>query len=302
MQVSQITLHQQGPCLSRLIAGVWRMAEWQQSPDETLAFIEQCLELGITSFDHADLYGDYTCEAIFGRALKADPALRSRIQLVSKCGIKLVSKNRPNHHLKHYDTSYDHILVSVDNSLKSLQTDYLDLLLIHRPDPLMNADQVAAAFTQLQEAGKVLHFGVSNFRPSQVDLLASRLKRPLVTNQVEISVMHLDPCLDGTLDHCQQLRMAPMAWSPLSGGELFAGESPKALRLRTTLGAIAELNQASIDQVALAWLLTHPAQILPILGTGNLERLRSAAVAEQLKLTREQWFAIWTASTGAEVP
>ena len=244
----------------------------------------------------------YTCEAIFGRALKADPALRSRIQLVSKCGIKLVSKNRPNHHLKHYDTSCDHILVSVDNSLKSLQTDYLDLLLIHRPDPLMNADQVAAAFTQLQEAGKVLHFGVSNFRPSQVDLLASRLKRPLVTNQVEISVMHLDPFLDGTLDHCQQLRMAPMAWSPLSGGELFAGESPKALRLRTTLGAIAELNQASIDQVALAWLLTHPAQILPILGTGNLERLRSAAVAEQLKLTREQWFAIWTASTGTEVP
>jgi len=302
MRVSQIMLHQQGPCLSRLIAGVWRMAEWQQSPDETLTFIEQCLELGITTFDHADLYGDYTCEAIFGRALKADPALRSRIQLVSKCGIKLVSKNRPNHHIKHYDTSYDHILASVDNSLKSLQTDYLDLLLIHRPDPLMDADQVALAFTQLQKAGKVLHFGVSNFQPSQVDLLASRLKRPLVTNQVEISVMYLDPFLDGTLDQCQQLRMAPMAWSPLGGGELFTGESPKALRLRAALGTIAELNQASIDQVALAWLLTHPAQILPILGTGNLERLRSAAVAEHLKLTREQWFAIWTASTGTDVP
>jgi predicted oxidoreductase len=300
MRVSQVTLHQ-GPSLSRLIAGVWRMAEWRQG-ETPAAFVEHCIDLGITTFDHADLYGDYTCEAIFGAALKADPTLRSQIQLISKCGIKLVSKNRTDHKIKHYDTSREHILASVDNSLRALQTDYLDLLLLHRPDPLMDADQVAVAFAQLQQSGKVRHFGVSNFQPSQIDLLASRLELPLVTNQVEISVMHLDTFLDGTLDQCQQFRIAPMAWSPLGGGKLLTSDSPKALRLRAALQAIAEPNQASIDQVALAWLLAHPAQILPILGTGNLKRLQSAAAAEQLKLTREQWFTIWTASTGVEVP
>jgi len=300
MPISQAVGHEPIPQFSKLIQGVWRMAEWRLSPEETLLFIHQCLELGITTFDHADLYGDYTCEALFGAALKIDPALRSQLQLISKCGIKLVTKNRPNHTIKHYDTSREHILASVDHSLKALHTDYLDVLLIHRPDPLMSADEIGEAFTQLKQMGKVLHFGVSNFLPSQFDLLASRLPFPLVANQIEISVLHLTAFADGTIDQCQRLRIAPMAWSPLGGGELFSG-SPKAVRVRAALTAIAQLNDATIDQVALAWLLSHPAGILPILGTGNLARIR-AATAATLSLTREQWFTIWTASMGVEVP
>jgi predicted oxidoreductase len=278
------------------------MAEWQQSPQERLFLIQRCVDLGITTFDHADLYGDYTCEGLFGDALKLEPALRSRIQLVTKCGIKLVSKNRPEHRIKHYDTSYDHILKSIDRSLQQLRTEYLDLLLIHRPDPLMDADQVAAAFTDLKQSGKVRHFGVSNFLPSQFELLSSRLTFPLVTNQIEISVMHLDAFADGTLDQCQRLKAIPMAWSPLGGGQLFSN-SPKAVRLQRALAAVAQqLDHASIDQVALAWLLAHPAKIVPILGTGKLARIESAIKAEQFNLTREQWFTIWTASTGVDVP
>jgi predicted oxidoreductase len=293
----------QGSLCSRLVLGVWRLGEWQMKTKDIRHLIHTCLEFGITTVDHADLYGDYTCESLFGEALREEPALREKLQLISKCGIKLISPNRPAHTIKHYDTSRAHILASVDNSLQQLQTDYLDVLLLHRPDPLMNADETAAAFTTLLEAGKVRHFGVSNFTPSQFDLLASRLSFPLVTNQVEISVMHLDAFLDGTLDQCQRLRIAPMAWSPLGGGDLFRSATPQAERLRSALATIGEqLGGATIDQVALAWLLSHPANIIPILGTGNLDRISAAVSATALTLTREQWFTIWSASTGTEVP
>lgn len=302
MVLTQIKLHESGMPCSRMSLGVWRMAEWQMSVAERLTFIQSCLELGITTFDHADIYGGYTCEGLFGEALAKEPSLRSQMQLISKCGIKLVTPNRPDHRIKYYDTSAAHILDSVENSLQELRTDYLDLLLIHRPDPFMDADDTAAAFTQLKQAGKVLHFGVSNFLPSQFDLLASRLSFPLITNQVEISVMHLNAFQDGMLDQCQRLRIAPMAWSPLGGGSLFQEDSSQALRLCAAMTSLAqELGQATIDQIALAWLLSHPASIVPILGTGNLDRLHSAVAAENLRLTREQWFAIWTASTGADV-
>lgn len=303
MPIPQILLHPQGCRCSRLAMGVWRMAAWQMSPSELRSFVQHCLDLGITTFDHADIYGNYTCEALFGTLLQAEPSLRDRLQIITKCGIKLISPNRPEHSIKHYDSSRNHILASVDNSLKALHTDYLDVLLIHRPDYLMHADEMAEAFTTLKQAGKVLHFGVSNFLPSQVALLASRLDFPLVTNQIELSVMHLTPFTDGTLDQCQQLQMAPMAWSPLGGGELFRGKSAKAERLRQALSTIAQQHEhASIDQVALAWLLTHPANILPILGTQSIDRLQSAVAAFNLKLTREQWYSIWVASTGIEVP
>ncbi len=305
--IPAISLHAAGPTVSRLILGVWRLASWQQSPQETLALIQQCQEWGITTIDHADIYGNYTCEALFGTALQGKSSLRSQLQLITKCGIKLVSSNRPDHTIKHYDTSYEHILTSVDTSLRNLRTDYLDLLLIHRPDPFMDADATAAAFIHLQQTGKVRHFGVSNFSPSQFDLLASRLPFPLVTNQIEISVLHLNAFTDGTLDQSQRLKTAPLAWLPFGGGRLFREESPQAERLRRVLSEIAaQLTHSStpvtIDQVALAWLLSHPARIVPILGTGNLERIRAATVAINLKLTREQWFTIWTASTGTEVP
>jgi predicted oxidoreductase len=301
--VPQITLSQNGLSCSRVVHGLWRLAGWNRSVSQIRATIDLCLENGITTFDHADIYGDYTCERLFGDALAAAAVDRSRIQLVTKCGIKLVSPNRPGHRIKSYDTSRSHILASVDNSLKCLHTDYIDLLLIHRPDPLMDPDEVNGAFVTLRDSGKVRHFGVSNFLPSQFESLASRLDVPLVTNQVQYSVMHLAAHADGTIDLCQKLAIHPMAWSPLGGGKLFHEDSAQAGALRETLGRIGRhLGGASIDQVALAWVLRHPVQFAVVLGTGNASRIGKAVEALDLPLSREQWFEIWQTSAGRDVP
>ncbi len=300
---SRIQLAAGGPTFSRTIPGMMRLNQWGMNKAAIADWIQGCLDMGVTTFDHADIYGRYTCETLFGEALAIRPELRDRIEIVTKCGIKLVSPNRPEHHLPHYDTSTAHILASVENSLHELHTDRIDLLLIHRPDPLMDADAVAEAFTRLRAAGKVLHFGVSNFTPFQLDLLASRLDFPLVANQVEISVMHMDALHDGTLDHCQQHRITPMAWSPVGGGALFVGAGEQETRLRNAIEEIgAALGGAALDQVALAWLLALPSHPLPVLGTGKLERVRAAVEAESLVLTRQQWFTIWKASAGHNVP
>ena len=303
MSVQPIHLSPDGPQISRLALGLWRLVDWDLDDAGLLALIHASLDLGITTFDHADIYGDYRCQELFGRALALEPGLRQRLQLVTKCGIKLVSERRPAHRIKHYDTGQAHIVASVDNSLRALRVDHVDLLLIHRPDPLMDADGVAEAFVRLRRSGKVLSFGVSNFTPWQFDLLASRLDFPLVTNQVELSVLHMDTLHDGTLDQCQRLRIAPMAWSPLAGGRLFRGDDERAVRVRQALQAVGqELGGASPDQVALAWILHHPARVVPILGTGNVERLRRGAAALDLSLSRQQWFALWAASAGRDVP
>ena len=301
--VPAIRLGENGPSFSRLVHGLWRLAGWGKDTRQVRALIDCCLERGITTFDHADIYGDYTCEQLFGEALAEAAIDRASIQFVTKCGIKLISRRRPNHRTKSYDTSAAHITASVENSLRSLRTDYIDLLLIHRPDPLMDPAEVNEAFVALREAGKVRHFGVSNFLPSQFDLLAARLDVPLVTNQIEYSVMCLEAHADGTVDQCQRLDVRPMAWSPLGGGRLFHEESEQAERLRETLGRIGhQVGGASIDQVALAWVLMHPARFLPVLGTGNASRIRKAVEALEITLSREQWFEIWIASTGRDVP
>jgi predicted oxidoreductase len=253
--------------------------------------------------DHADIYGNYAVEEIFGRALGGQSALRGRLELVSKCGIKLLSPKRPEHRLKTYDTSREHITESVHASLRNLRTDYLDVLLIHRPDPLMNADEMAEAFTALRQAGKVKHFGVSNFTPSQFALIQSRLDFPLVTNQIEFSVLYLPPLYDGTLDQCQQLRVPPMAWSPLAGGKLFTNTDERSTKTGVALQKVGEeLGGAGVEQVALAWIMKHPANAMPVLGTGRPERIRESARAASLQLSRDQWFEILAASAGQEVP
>ena len=303
MTVSRIQMTDSGPEFSRLVAGVWRLGEWGMDTRGLLNFIHGCLDLGITTFDNADIYGGYACEGLFGAALAAEPGLRDRLELVTKCGIQLVTGNRPGNRVHHYDTSRDHIIGAAENSLRELHTDTLDLLLIHRPDPLMDADEVAEAFGALWAAGKVRHFGVSNFLPWQFHLLQSRLDLPLVTNQIELSVLHLAALHDGTLDHAQRLRVPPMAWSPLAGGRLLDAHDERAGRVRTALEAVGrELGGAAVDQVALAWLLRHPARVLPVLGSGRIERIHAAAMAEGLRLDRQQWFAIWEASAGREVP
>lgn len=287
---------------STIIHGLWRLAEWKLSTNEILRLIEECLALSVTTFDHADIYGRYTCEAMFGEALALKPSLREQMQLVTKCGIKLMTPQRPEQKLNFYDSSKVHILASVDRSLQNLRTDYIDLLLLHRPDPLMNPEEVAEAFTQLRNQGKVRHFGVSNFTPSQYDMLQSYLDLPLVTNQIEISVLHLANMQNGTLDHCLMKRIAPMGWSPLGGGRIFTSEDEPAVRLRKKLTEIAEETGASsIDQVMYAWLLMHPARIMPIVGSGKLERIKTAVEALELTITRQQWFEILKASLGKDV-
>ncbi|MBM7648584.1 putative oxidoreductase [Bacillus ectoiniformans] len=288
---------------SRIVHGLWRLSDWQYSKEQTLDLIEHCLDQGITTFDHADIYGSYTCEALFGEALALKPELREKMEIVTKTGIKLKSKNRPAHTIKQYDTSKEHIVSSVNQSLKNLQTDYIDVLLIHRPDPFMNPAETAEAFLELKQSGKVRHFGVSNFKQSQFAMLQSYLDFPLVTNQIELSAYQLENVEDGTLDLCQEKRIAPMAWSPLAGGKIFSADDEKAVRLREKLVEIQKDTGANgIDQVLYAWLLAHPASIIPIVGSGKKERIDHAVQALDVHLNREQWFDILQTSMGHEVP
>ncbi len=301
--ISRVETVPQGLHLSEFIQGYWRLAEWYMSPEELLNFLKQHIELGITSVDHADIYGNYVCEQLFGEALALEPSLREKIEIVTKCDIKLLSDKYPNRTVKHYDTSALHINASVDASLANLQTDYLDLLLIHRPDPLMNADEVAETFMQLKESGKVRYFGVSNFTPMQFELLQSRLPFALSTNQIEVNPFNLSALHDGTLDQLQMKRVRPMIWSALAGGLIFSEQTEQANRLRTVLNNIGEeVGGASIDQVIYAWLLMLPSKPLPIIGSGNIDRVKMAVASKDLVLTREQWFQVWSASQGHEVP
>lgn len=297
MTVSRITIASGGPMLSRLAQGFGSAMRWEKSPRQVLEHVSECVDLGVTTLDVAAIYGGGQAETLLGDALALAPALRNKVQLVTKCGVGTWGTS-----LYHYDTSKAHILWSVDQSLGKLRTDRVDVLLIHRPDPLMDADELAEAFAELRRSGKVLHFGVSNFTPSQFELLASRLSFPLVTNEVQFSVMHLDTWYDGTLDLCQRLRISPMVWGPLGGGRLFRDDSEQVVRLRKELSQVGESLGASVDQVALAWLLKHPARIVPVLGTGKADRVQSAVQAESLELSREQWFRVWVASTGQRLP
>lgn len=297
--VQRIALAPQGPEFSRFVMGYWRLMEWQFTPQQLASFIESHLDLGVTTVDHADIYGGYQCEAAFGEALKLAPYLRSRMEIVSKCGIATTAK--PEYVIGHYITDRDHIIRSAEQSLVNLATDYLDLLLIHRPDPLMDADEVAEAFLTLHQSGKVRHFGVSNFTPAQFALLQSRLPFTLATNQVELSPVHQPLLLDGTLDQLQQLRIRPMAWSCLGGGRLF--NDPECQTLRDVLATVAqELNAETIEQVVYAWVMRLPSQPLPIIGSGKIERVRSALGAERLQMTSQQWFRIRKAALGFDVP
>lgn len=289
--------------LSRIIHGHWRLAEWNMTAAELLAFTEQAVEMGVTSFDHADIYGNYTCEALFGSALKLAPEIREKIEIVTKTGIKLLSDKHPERRIPHYDFSFDHIIASVEQSLRNFDTDYIDLLLLHRPSPLFDAQEVARAFSHLKDQGKVQHFGVSNFTAGQFDMLSTITEEPLVTNQLELSPYCLTSYEDGNMDYLQQYGIKPMAWSPLAGGNLMHPQDEKGVRIAQTLHAVAnELDIDGIDKVIYSWLLMQPLQIMPIVGSGKINRLRGAVEALDIDMTVEQWFRIYTASTGCDVP
>ncbi|ELB2155586.1 TPA: aldo/keto reductase family oxidoreductase [Vibrio parahaemolyticus] len=301
--VAKVVTAPNGPEFSELVQGYWRAADWGMTAQERLSFLKQHIELGITTVDHADIYGNYECEALFGEALALDKSVRDQIQIVTKCDINLCGDKTPERKINHYDTSSAHIYQSVNNSLERLNVDEIDVLLIHRPDVLMDADEVAEAFTELHKVGKVKHFGVSNFTPRQFELLQSRLGKPLVTNQVEINPLNFEVAHDGTLDQMQMLRTRPMAWSCLGGGSIFSGESEQSIRVRNELEAIREeVGATSIDQVIYAWVRRLPSKPIPIIGSGKIERVQMAVNALNIELTREQWYRVWVASKGHGVP
>jgi len=290
----------QGFSMSRIAMGLWRLADWQYSPQQTVRLLEQLLELGVTTIDLADIYGDYRCEVLFGEALKLKPALRAEMEIVSKCGIKLVGSG--NDYLSnHYDSSGAHVTAAAEASLRKMGIEQMDLLLIHRPDPLMDADDLGAALDRLVSAGKVRAVGVSNFLPYQRELLQSRLSSPLLVNQIEVSLLHCEPMFDGQLDHCQRERVIPMAWSPFAGGGLFSGGDAAAQRVQAALANLGEPLDMDPQQLALAWLLKHPAAMVPVLGSGKIERLRTAIGALQKPLPRETWFELLRAARGRDV-
>lgn len=295
-------LHPQGPGFSRIVSGMWNLHQWNLTDKELDNWIKKAVNLGITTFDHADIYGDHTVEALFGRALKKSPSLRDKIELVTKCNICLTTPNRPDNKVKHYNSSPEYIIQSVEQSLKNLNTGYIDLLLLHRPDPLMNAGAVAETLSKLREQGKIRYAGVSNFNPSQFRLLQSRMDFPLVTNQVQCSLLHTDPVFDGTFDQAQELNTSPMLWSPLGSGELFSSNEEGPKRVRTALQELSEKYNAAIDQLALAWLLALPSDPFPVVGTSRIDRLAGASGALKIDLDRQDWFKLLEISKGNEVP
>jgi predicted oxidoreductase len=267
--------------------------------EQRVALVEQCVAMGVTSFDHADIYGNYGVEGLFGEALCAQPSLRGRIQLVSKCGIKLLSNKRPEHGIQHYDTTASHIVASSEESLRQLHTDHLDLLLIHRPDPLMDFDEIAEGFTRLKQAGKVLHVGVSNFSRHQFEALNRRIE--LATNQVEFSPLHVAPMFDETFDGLQDLGVAPMIWSPLAGGRLFTANDANADNLRLVVKEIADRLHQPFASVIFAWIMQLPSTPIPLTGSGRVEAIAVAVAGTTFKLSRNDWFAILRAARGHEV-
>ncbi len=287
--------------ISSPVAGCMRWGAWGAgfTTAQYRQMIESCLQYGINSFDHADIYGDYTTEAEFGEVLKEMPSLRSHMKLISKCGIRMMSPNRLSHTIKSYDTSKEHIINSVERSLQNLGTDYLDILLIHRPDPLLNPSEVAEAIEQLKQQGKILSFGVSNFLPHQADLLAKHIL--VEYNQVEISLIHLNAFNDGTLAYCMKNNIIPMAWAPLGGGLFSDEDHPRYRAITATATELAEKYNTGLNEILLSWLHTHPSGIQTVIGTTKIERLLQAKVAASVKLEREDWFRLLLASTGEDV-
>ncbi|NQY59224.1 aldo/keto reductase family oxidoreductase [Cognatishimia sp.] len=284
---------------SLLVYGMWRIGDVEDtSPAHVEAKIQACLDQGITTFDQADIYGDYGAEEILGGALRANPALRGQMEIVTKCDIVAPIGRWSHAPVKYYDTSRAHIEASVDQSLKGMGIDHIDLLLIHRPDPLMDHEETGATLDDLVKSGKVRTVGVSNFRPWDWDLLQSSMSNKLVTNQLEISLSEISPFTNGDIAFHQKNGQPMMAWSPLGGGGLMTQDSD----LATRMDAIAAEFGVDRAAVAVAFLLRHPAKILPVLGTNNLGRIKTISDAMKVSLSREAWFTLYEAALGKEVP
>jgi len=284
---------------SQFIAGCMSWGAWGKNlnKQEMIALLHHYIKKGVTTFDHADIYGDYTTETAFGNAFTESGIARESIQLISKCGIQYIGKTRQNR-VKHYDYSKNYIIWSVEESLKKLQTEYLDVLLLHRPSPLMHAYEIAEAIAQLKEQGKIRDFGVSNFTPLQTDLIAS--KTQVSINQIECSLTQFSALLNGSLDHMQIKGIQPMAWSPL--GNYFKEDNQQNISIKKVVNELIKKYNATESQLLLAWLLQHPTAIKPVLGTTNTQRISESVKAKNIQLSTQDWFALLVASQGHKVP
>ena len=283
---------------SRIIAGTMTWGKWgkKHSTKEMIELMNHCLENNITTFDHADIYGDYTTEEQFGKAFTESSIKRKNIQIISKCGIQFDAEERLNK-VKHYDYNKDYIIWSVERSLKMLRTEYLDMLLLHRPSPLMNPSEIAAAISKLKKEGKIKQFGVSNFTPSQIKLIEKETK--VDANQVEYSLSSNEVMNDGTLDDCIINERLAMSWSPL--GNYFREESQANKRIKNVLSDLTKKYNATEDQLLLAWILKHPSKIHPVVGTATPKRLKLAMDAVNIEMELQDWFALLEANEGNEV-
>lgn len=284
--------------LSPIVAGTMNWGIWDKklSTSEMIHLINICIENKISTFDHADIYGSYTTEAEFGKAFAESKMAREKIQLISKCGIQLEGSRK--NEIKHYDYSKEYIIWSAENSLKNLQTDYLDVFLLHRPSPLMIADEIAEAIEKLKKDGKIIDFGLSNFTSSQTELI--RQKTEINYNQVQFSATHHEAMLDGSFDYMQVHGIRPMSWNPL--GTVFREDTEQTRRLKKVLAELVEKYGVGSDTILLAWILQHPAKVIPVAGTVNIARIQQLMKAVELKMDKQDWFTIWAESMGNEVP
>lgn len=288
-----------GVTLSRLVYGMWRLGDDSDTtPGHVQAKVEACLAQGITTMDQADIYGGYTAEALLGAALRAAPGLRDKIEIVTKCDIVAPVGRHAGARVKHYDTSAAHIRASVEASLRDLATDRIDLLLIHRPDPLLDPVETGEVLDKLVAEGKVRAVGTSNFRPWDNELLQSGLQNRLATNQIEASLICHEPFSNGDIAYMQARAMAPMIWSPLAGGQLFSDQHRALREALIRIGSAFGIDEAA---VAVAWLLRHPARLLPVLGTNDLRRIAKIADAQKLDMDRPTWFELYRLARGKDV-
>lgn len=294
-----------GPEFSRLVLGTWRLLDdpMTRTVDGVQALLRAGLDCGISTVDTAEIYGRYAVEAALGEALRRDAGLRSKLEIVTKCGIYVPHSGAPDRRTAHYNASADQIVASAEKSLQLLGVEALDLLLVHRPDWLTAHEETAASLNHLLASGKIRAAGVSNYTSAQFEALSAFVDRPLVTNQVEFSLFCLAPIHDGTFDQAQRLDWAPMAWSPLGGGRLFDPADAAGARLRKAMTALAgKYDGAAPEALAHAWVLAHPARPVSILGTNKPERVASAARADAITLDREDWYALWEAGQGRRIP
>ncbi|MDR7372678.1 aldo/keto reductase [Flavobacterium aquidurense] len=286
--------------LSPIISGTMNWGVWDKNltTKEMENMIQICIENKITTFDHADIYGSYTTEEDFGKAFQASKISREKLQLITKCGIQMIAEKRPDNKIKHYEYSKEYIIWSAEESLKKLKTDFIDVFLLHRPSPLMQADEIAEAVEKLKSEGKIIDFGLSNFTSSQTELIRS--KTEVSFNQVQFSATHYEAMTDGSLDYMQIHGIRPLSWNPL--GTVFREDTKKTRRLKKLLADLVQKYSFGSDTLLLAWILKHPAGVIPIAGTVNIARIQSLMKAAELEMDKEDWFAIWTESMGDDVP